>query len=460
MVLLSRFCRLLLAIAIIAAGGTTGLAALSGFKGFQGYSSQRTAAASANANLQSWIDAAEEGDMLILPEGEYSGPVTISKSLELSGNGKVLIRSSGDQPVIELAGDHITLSGIHIVHEPADRLQPAVQVTGNYNRLLGLDIVTKGSGIYLRGADHNLLDDLDIRHSLAGNNIPSTYSDKGNGIDLLESNYNRIAGSRISTMHDAIYIENSTHNTVESNYAEFSRYGYHLMFSADSELRTNIGQYNITGAMIMSSDRIEVSENAFTDQSENVNSQGILLYDVTESLIEQNQIDGNRTGIYIEQVKDSTVSSNWIARNFIGVEMLLSQENNLTGNHFISNVTQAQSMTSDNNEVHSNFWDDLQGIDLSGQGVSSLPYKTDPFFLNLTRPVPAYQLFFQSPGIIFLQNMFPPAVQQQMVDTAPLMKPRFYIQEGNAGGIWTAIMASLLLLVSLLIIYTMGVRKQ
>lgn len=410
--------------------------------------------------LQPLIDAAGEGEVLVLEAGIYSGPVVIAKPMEIRASGSVHLTNSGERPAMEITADRTTVSGLKIIDGQTDRLIPAILVTGSETRLTDVEIVTRASGIQLREAHGNVLDNLTIYHPEAASQSPRTYSDKGNGIDLWGSHNNRISGSRISFMHDAIYIENSESNTVEDNYAEGSRYGYHFMFSSDSLLRNNIGQFNVTGAMIMSSDRIEASDNEFSEQSESVNSQGILLYDVNESLINKNRIEGNRTGVYVEQVKDSIISDNWVARNFIGVEMLLSQNNELSGNHFISNVNQAQSVTSSGNRVNGNYWDDLQGIDLTGQGVSSLSYKTDPFFLNLTRTASAYQLFFQSPGIVFLKGMFPPAAEQILVDESPLMEPFLRAGETSTASAATFVWGAILLLLSTFIIYIMGVKKQ
>lgn len=106
----------------------------------------------------------------------------------------------------------------------------------------------------------------------------------------------KIIALTVIAMHDGVYMENSDRNIVEGNRFERLRYGVHCMYTVGTIIRDNMGEYNITGAMIMAVRDVEVSANRFAKQNENVNSQGILLFDAVDSIIRDNVTEGNRVG--------------------------------------------------------------------------------------------------------------------------------------------------------------------
>lgn len=98
------------------------------------------------------------------------------------------------------------------------------------------------------------------------------------------------------------------------------------MYINGSFVTNNIGEYNITGAMVMGVTDVVLSGNSFRKQSQNVHSQGILLYDVRTLSIVNNVAEGNR----------------------------------FQRNGFVANVIEAQAKGSKNNEMNGNFWDSFE----------------------------------------------------------------------------------------------------
>src|SRR5690606_32929135 len=105
---------------------------------------------------------------------------------------------------------------------------------------------------------------------------------------LYESHDARIENNEVFDMKDGIYLEKSHRASVEENRIYRSRYGIHCMYTNGTIVRSNEGEYNVTGAMIMGVRDAVVTDNSFRKQSENVHSQGLLLFDVQTSLIERN----------------------------------------------------------------------------------------------------------------------------------------------------------------------------
>lgn len=438
-------------------------------------------AAESSNNLQAMLDQARPGDTISIPEGDYEGPIQITKPLVLLAKGNVKLTNPSDEAAVTIQSDNVTIKGIKIVDKRVNSEDASLVIRGNQNVLEQIVIETMGTGIQLREANSNTLHNIQVigkvkergagsdaghdhsKHLTKGQETPKSnvIAQKGNGIDLYDSHQNRIIANQVTNAFDGIYVERSNGNEITQNHVEKSRYGYHFMGTSGSILAENTGSENVTGAMLMETTKATVLGNQLLKQQKNPNSQGILLYEVTNSKLEGNQIEGNRVGLYLERSEGITVRQNQLKLNFIGMQLLNSRDNVLTENVFVSNVIQAQAQDSTTDRLDGNYWDNLQGLDVNGDARSDLPYEMNPFYLGLTDAVPPYQLFFQAPGFVFLEGLFTNGTGTTIRDAAPLMSPpEFQSHDVGGGSSWlTGILGALLLLGSGSIIYT-GVRKQ
>jgi len=374
--------------------------------------------AQAPARLQDLIDRAEPGQTVRVPAGEYEGPAVIDKPLRLMAEGDARLVHRGPQPALHITADGVEVRGL-AVDDTERRDAGTVLVEADRVRLADLAVRSASRAVRLGGADNGEI--LDSTIEWAGGDVP--VSRRGNGIDLYESHRNRIAGNAISGMHDGIYIESGDGNMVENNRVDRSRYGIHLMYTGGTVVRGNTGAQNITGIMAMTSHGLEVTGNTLIKQHENVHSQGILLFDVSDSLFAENTVEGNRVGFYVEESRGNRLAANEIRQNYIGVQMISANGNLLERNVFAGNVADAEAVNSGNNEVRENHWDAFLGLDADGDGRSDLPNPINPFFLKLTGSVPAFQLFFRSPGMVFLEGLYAAGRDGWLSDAAPLMEP-------------------------------------
>ncbi|SDC92760.1 nitrous oxidase accessory protein [Paenibacillus sp. UNCCL117] len=431
------------------------------------------AAASAvlRADLQRQIDATPENGTLVLQEGVYAGGAIIGKRIRLEAQGQVRIVGDGTSPALHIQADRVHVRGVELVQGGESEEAAAVLVTGSGALLEELDIRTQAFGIVMRDNERSEIRRTQIRWLGDGEDGmaagPGELPDKRNGIDLFNSHDNRIHDNDVSSMNDGIYLESSHRNLVENNRIEHSRYGIHCMYTDGTVVRGNRGAFNITGAMVMGVKDAEVTGNTFTKQSESVNSQGLLFFDVETSRIAGNKVEGNRVGLYVEQSNRNEFSGNDVLRNFVGVQFLESEGNRLTGNRFIGNVIESQADDSANNAFSGNYWEAFNGLDTNGDGSSELAYAMNPFFQRLTSAAPAYQLFFQSPGMLFLESMFTEGREGWSVDDAPLMQPALAgtaLQEGDRSGgparNGTLALGVLLLAASAGTTYYLGVRRK
>lgn len=436
----------------------------------------------ATDSLQAKLDQAAPGDVITIPAGEYDGPFRVTKPLTLQASGEAILRTATDDPVLTIDSNQVILRGLKLQDKRINQPLATLVIRGNQNLVEQVEIDTMGTGIQLRDASFNELRQIrvtghvldpnesaaDIGHDHSAHMLltqpqqdANTKAKKGNGIDLRQSHQNRLFGNQIINAFDGLYLENSHENLLEQNQVEKSRYGIHLMGTSKTQVLENTGNGNVTGAMLMDTATATVRNNRFLKQKDNPNSQGILLYSVTDSLLEGNRIEGNRVGLYVENSSGNEITNNELLLNFIGMQVKDSADNQLVFNQFVSNVIQAQAQDSEADSFDGNYWDNLQGLDVNGDERSDLSYEMNPFFLALTDAVPPYQLFFQSPGFVFLESLFATG-SVQVRDASPLMTP---ISTADQGGpletsrTQTGLLGALLLLISLTFIY-IGVKRK
>ncbi|WP_015863540.1 NosD domain-containing protein [Geobacillus sp. E263] len=375
----------------------------------------------AEGNLQSLIDKAPAHGVAKLPSGVYNETIVLSKPVTLEGIGQVTIRSCSKEPVITIHGQHVTLRNINVEQCSNAEDTEAIYVTGKGHRLENLHIRTKQFGIKLDQASNTVIEGCSVKGE-----------QKGNGIDLWDSDWNMIHDVRIDKVRDGIYMENSNFNQITQNSIRHSRYGIHIMFSDNVTVKNNVSRDNITGAMVMGTKRTKIEENELIFNNRNVNAQGLLLYDASETEAIRNKISYNRIGVYAENARNNRILANEVRGNFIGIQFKNANANTVSDNTFIGNVNEAQAIKSSENAIVHNYWDASLKLDATGSGVSAIPYRADPFFLTLTNDVPEYQLFFQAPGMIVLQKLLKSPDNEVMTDDAPLMKPVVYDGRINA----------------------------
>ncbi|MGX1830867.1 NosD domain-containing protein [Paenibacillus taichungensis] len=415
--------------------------------------------------LQPIIDGAKPGEVLVLKPGIYSGPVSIDKNISIRGGLSVTLLNTEAESTITIRSDGVTLQGFtvrHLTNEPT----AAIQVEGDHVEITGLDIQSQSFGIALRGSVDGLIHSNTI--SWAGPESASS-GQKGNGIDLYNSHRTHIEDNKITGMRDGIYLENSRNLMVKANTLLHTRYGIHCMYIDGSSVVDNVGENNSTGAMVMGVKNTIVSGNSFRKQNENVHSQGILLYDVQQSSVHNNVVEGNRVGMNIAESSGNEIRGNTVLRNFIGIQLVLAEDNQFTRNQFVSNVIEASAMESRNNEMKENYWDSFQGLDLNNDGISELSYGINPFYEQVVNRNSAYQLFFQSPGMIFMSNLFMEGKAEWTSDRSPLMSMEAESQTTKSGtqgsqaikettGVW--IVGSILLGMATFIMINMGVLRK
>src|SRR5699024_5502701 len=132
--------------------------------------------------------------------------------------------------------------------------------------------------------------------------------------------------------------------------------------------------------------------------------------------------------------------------------------NDIVHNSFIANVVQGEAKESSMNHTNNNYWGDHFGLDITGDKISDLTYKVDPFFLNITNEYPPLQLLFKSSGLVFLEQLTHTPIEQQLVDQSPLMENPLTISNNLYQNQFSILLICLLIFMLSIVIIYLGVK--
>lgn len=404
--------------------------------------------------IQQQIDMAKPGEIIKLNDGNYDESIIINKPIHLIGLENTTFIQQKADPVITVRSNNVVLENFNITYTKSNNTSPAILINGDNNSLRKINISTDSFGIQLDEANYN-----DLTKVVIIGNKDEEIKNRKHGIDLQNSHNNKIYDSQIKYVQDGIYVENSFENKISRNSISHSRYGTHLMFTKDTKLEDNRLYENISGMYIMGANGTIVKHNILKNNRKNIQSLGLLLFDTANAEITDNNIVNNRIGIFIESASNNKLAFNNIRENYIGVQFKRANNNNIANNSFIANVVQGQATESSDNDINNNYWGDHFGLDMTGSQTSDLLYKVDPFFLNITSEYPPFQLLFQSPGMVFLEQLISTPINEQLIDDSPLLESPIVLENHSTNQLPVILFCTLLLIISLLIIY-LGVRKN
>jgi nitrous oxidase accessory protein len=415
------------------------------------------------STLQQAIDDARPGDELVLESGEYTGPVTIGKSLKIRGEAGAAIRGTGQGSVVTITAEDVIFSGI-IVSGSGDSLEDmnsGVFVARTAKRT----IVEKSRfeknlyGIYLHGANDSVARDNVIIGTGAGR-----LSETGNGITIWNAPGARVTGNDISFGRDGIATNASKRNVFSGNRFSNLRFAIHYMYTNDSEISNNVSTGNSVGYAIMFSSRLKIIGNI----SDGDRDHGLLLNYTNSSVITGNTVlgsmqpvsrwsergvrsqehglptdddqsaadtSGTRPGpekcVFIYNANRNRLRDNRFEGCDIGIHFTAGSEGNLmSGNAFIANRNQVKYVGTRyvdwSENGRGNYWSDNPAFDLDGDGIADNPYRPNDLIDRVLWTTPQARVLISSPAVQVVrwaQARFPALLPGGVTDSHPLMSP-------------------------------------
>ncbi len=371
------------------------------------------------------INIAQEGDEIIVKAGEYKeGNILISKSVKLIAAGEVVLNGEGKTEVLTVTADNVKIKGFTIINAGISHLQEnaAIKLEEVKNCVVENNkLINNFFGVYLAKSDNCTIINNKIRSD------GKTESSSGNGIHLWYCKNIRIESNNISGHRDGIYLEFVQEAQIESNFSEKNlRYGLHFMFSDRCVYSLNQFQKNGAGVAVMYSKNVQMFENIFNDNWGSA-SYGLLLKDISESLIERNFFLKNTTGVYLEGCGRSKIQNNIFEKNGWAIKLMAnSMDNIFTKNDFIANSFDVATNSRQNfNTFESNYYSKYKGYDLTKNGIGDVPYRPVKLYSIIVEQQPPSLVLLHSLFIELLdiaESVFPSLTPDALVDNSPSMR--------------------------------------
>jgi len=387
-------------------------------------------------NLQAAIDAAQPGDVIQVPPGEYHGNFIIEKPLTLEGIDWPILDGHNQGHVIEVkTAPDVTIRGLVIRNSGArlDKEHAGIAVDQS-PRLVAENNRLENTlfGIYIKDSQ-----DSHIAHNIVGAkdlDVPA----RGDGIRVWYSANTKVIGNTVDKGRDVVLWYNNG-AVIRDNVITNGRYGLHFMYCDDNLVENNTLAGNSVGAFLMYSRRLSLRHNIFAN-NRGPSGYGIGLKDMDGVDARDNLFISNRVGMYFDNSPWSVDVSqhfthNAFAYNDIGLLFTPAVKRNyFSQNSFIDNLEQvALTGTGDFKENEftvegqGNFWSDYAGYDANSDNLGDLPYVSQSLFENMMDNNPQLRLFQLSPAeqaVEMAARAFPIfQPKPKFTDHAPLMTP-------------------------------------
>lgn len=375
------------------------------------------------ATLEEAILLAKDGDSIELPKGVWKGPVTVTKSITLQGEGE--IQGTGFGKVLILDAPDITVEGITVSRSGTDLTGPdsGIYLTpkATNSTIKSCTIVACCFGIWV----HETRGVSIVSNRIIGTSKGNT-SIRGNGIHLFDGTDLTISKNRITGGRDGIYISVTEHSLIQDNDIQKTRFGVHYMYSDHNQIIGNNCSKNKIGFALMQSKHIKALNNI---ASKNLRD-GLLFRDAQFCVIMNNQLIGNGEGMFFFSSTDNDIRKNRILHNGVGIKIWAgSLRNRVEKNVFRGNRQQVFYVASEDMEWGSgkigNYWGDYTGWDQNEDGLGDRPHRINSFSNNLIYKYPAAKLLLRSPALELLSLMeskLPVFKTPTIIDHKPMMK--------------------------------------
>ncbi|NOY24335.1 MAG: nitrous oxide reductase family maturation protein NosD [Oligoflexia bacterium] len=376
--------------------------------------------------VQATVDLAQAGDRVVLPPGDWPGPVRIDQPITITSDGGVLT-SAGTGHTLVIAAPHTIVDGLILRGSGTDlstndaciRLEPTATGAIVRNSQLSECLF----GIWVHTTARVRLED-----NVIGGLVGVQASRKGNGIQLFDASDLIVRNNTVQNARDGVYVSATDNSLIEGNKASYQRYGIHYMYSHHNIIRGNVATHNSGGIALMQSHDLVVEDNISTDNAK----QGILFRDAVNCRIAHNTVDRNGEGFFFFSSVDNQIIDNHIAGNGIGARIWAGTERNIVrGNQFIGNRQQVFYIATVSQlwdgESGGNYWSDYLGWDQDRDGYGDTPYRVDSLVAGLLFRTPAAVLLLNSPTLELLsrlQHQLPALSVPTITDATPLMAPK------------------------------------
>jgi nitrous oxidase accessory protein len=373
------------------------------------------------------VAAAPPASRIVVHAGVYREPtIVVDKPLEIIGDQWPVLDGEGQRSLLVVKADDVTVRGLVLRNVGTSFVEDRAALRVNEARGCVIDdnrFENTFFGVYLA----NVTDCRVERNVLRA--TAKTEAASGNGIHLWSSRRITIADNDIMGHRDGIYFEFVHNSVIERNRSEGNnRYGLHFMYSDDCRYVDNVFRHNGSGVAVMFTKRVEMVANRFEDNW-GAAAYGLLLKEITDSLLTRNVFHGNTTGLLADGASRLIATDNEFSDNGWAVKLdANTQDGRFERNAFVGNTFDVATNSREHSTTFAgNYWDDYRGYDLNKDGVGDVPH----------RPVRLFSLLVarNQPSLILLRSVFvglldaaervlPALTPEMLTDATPSMRRR------------------------------------
>lgn len=379
------------------------------------------------STIREAIEKAEPGDRILVSSGHYKeGTLEIRKPIALLGLNRPIIDGEFKGEMIQIYSDGVHIEGFKFIQSGRDEIRSiaAVHLYQSQGSVIRQNIFENNYfGVYLQASSSCL-----IEHNKFTTTRGRSQETSGDGIHLLGSSNIQVKNNYISGHKDGIYLEKSKNCYIYRNLSrENLRYGLHFMFSNDSVYTANVFDRNGAGVAVMYALNVQMYNNRFMNNFGD-NAYGLLLKEISYSIIKGNSFESNTTSIYADGATKIDFYGNRISSSGWGLKINANcMENRIRGNNFQGNTFDVSTNGSIVlNEFKQNYWDQYEGYDLNKDHIGDIPYHPLSMYAVLVDQNPSVMLLFRSFFVDLLnrtEKIIPSLTPENFVDPEPLMKP-------------------------------------
>jgi len=208
-----------------------------------------------SVTIQAAINAANQGDTILVAPGTYYEHIVVNKTLSLIGENKetTIIDGNGTGIVAKITASNVNFTGFTVRHSGQTWMNSGIFLSfgSGSNKISGNIVTDNYFGIFFDASNDNLISFNNISlntglgiymESCTGNTIASnSISQNDDGIELFDSRNNVITGNAFSANGWAgIFLDESSRNVITANIiSNNSVAGVYLDISSDNILYHN-----------------------------------------------------------------------------------------------------------------------------------------------------------------------------------------------------------------------------
>jgi len=377
-------------------------------------------------SVQSGIDAAENGDTVVVGPGLYKEhDIKLNKRIYLKGDDYPVIDGEQKSGIFVIQANGAVLDGFKIINGGRAETEDlaGVLIENCYKvSVINNKLDNTNFGIYSQYSKSCTIKNNEIK--AYGNNEVTS----GNGIHCWRSDSLLIIGNKIAGHRDGLYFEFVTNSLIWRNQSRNNiRYGIHFMFSHHDTYISNIFEGNASGVAVMFTHHIQMYNNFFLDNWGGA-AYGILLKEITDGIISGNYFSHNTIAIQMEGCNRNHIFKNSFTDNGWAIKVSASSINNtISQNNFISNTFDiGTNGTLVVNDFNGNYWDKYEGYDLNRDNIGDVPYHPVSMYSMIIDSNPASLMLFRSLIVSLLdksEKLLPGITPENLEDETPLMRP-------------------------------------